>query len=150
MEHNGADLMANELETYSYKDPVSPKCSPDGPLTQPWSPGSPSSSSLQGQIHEESEETVSTIEQVHISSIQGNLKVSQSQKHFFLKLHCPKRSKILDKILPQPHRAESLLSTKFHFQIHDTGSRKETIVRSWKEQLRYHSQKVGGAVKRLD
>ena len=68
MENNGADLMANELENYSYKDPVSPKCSPDGPLTQPWSPGSPSSSSLQGQIHEESEETVSTIEQVHISS----------------------------------------------------------------------------------
>ena len=82
MEHNGADLMANELENYSYKDPVSPKCSPDGPLTQPWSPWSPSSSSLQGQIHEESEETVSTIKQVHISSIQGNLKVTKSQKHF--------------------------------------------------------------------
>ena len=93
MEHNGADLMANELEDYSYKDPVSPKCSPDGPLTQPWSPGSPSSSSLQGQIHEESEETVCGIEQVDIYSIQGNLKVSQSQKHFFLKLHCPKKER---------------------------------------------------------
>ena len=49
-------------ELYSYKDPVSPKCSPDGPLTEPWSPGSPSSSSLPEQILEESED--SAIEEV--------------------------------------------------------------------------------------
>ena len=53
-------------ELYSNKDPVSPKCSPDGPLTEPWSPGSPSSSILQEQILEESED--STIEKVdHIN-----------------------------------------------------------------------------------
>ena len=44
-------------ELYSYKDSVSPKCSPDGPLTEPWSPGSPISSSLQEQILEESEDS---------------------------------------------------------------------------------------------
>ena len=60
-DHNG--LWSN---LYTYKDPVSPKCSPNGPLTEPWSPGSPSSSSLQEQILEESED--STIEKVdHIN-----------------------------------------------------------------------------------
>ena len=49
-------------ELYSYKDPVSPMCSPDGPLTEPWSPAAPSSSSLQEQILEECED--STIEKV--------------------------------------------------------------------------------------
>ena len=67
MDHNGADMMANELcELNSYKDPLSPKCSPDGPLTEPWSPWSHSSSRLQEEILEESED--STIEKVdHIN-----------------------------------------------------------------------------------
>ena len=34
------------------------------------------------------------------------LKVSKSQKQFFLKLHCPKKNEILDKILPYEARAE--------------------------------------------
>ena len=34
------------------------------------------------------------------------LKVSKSQKYFFLKLHCQKLNKILDKILPYEARAE--------------------------------------------
>ena len=60
-DHNG--LWSN---LYTYNDPVSPKCSPYGPLTEQWSPGSPSSSSLQEQIFEESED--STIEKVdHIN-----------------------------------------------------------------------------------
>ena len=37
------------------------------------------------------------------------LKVSESKKYFFLKLHCPKTNKILDKILPWLHRAELCL-----------------------------------------
>ena len=41
------------------------------------------------------------------------LKVSKSQKHFFLKLHCPKTNKILDKILPWLHRAEFCLLFRF-------------------------------------
>ena len=59
MDHNG--LWSN---LYTYKDPVSPKCSPYGPLTEQWSPGSPSYSSLQERFHEESEGTGSTIEEV--------------------------------------------------------------------------------------
>ena len=58
MDHNG-----QWDELYFCKDPVSPKCSPYGPLTDPWSPGSPSSSSLSG-FHEGSETTYSTIEEV--------------------------------------------------------------------------------------
>ena len=66
MDHNG--LWSN---LYTYKDPVSPKCSPYGPLTEQWSPGSPSYSSLQERFHEESEGTGSTIEEVlyHITCL---------------------------------------------------------------------------------
>ena len=74
MEHNGADMMANELcDLNSYKDPLSPKCSPSGPLNEPWSPGSPSSSGLQERFHEESEEIDSAIEEVlcHITYVLG-------------------------------------------------------------------------------
>ena len=55
MDHN--ELWSN---LYTYKDPVSPKCSPYGPLTEQWSPGSPSYSSL----HEESEGRDSADEEV--------------------------------------------------------------------------------------
>ena len=66
IDHNG--LWSN---LYTYKDPVSPKCSPYGPLTEQWSPGSPSYSSLQEHFHEESEGTDSTIEEVlyHITCL---------------------------------------------------------------------------------
>ena len=72
MDHNGADMMVNELcDLNSYKDPLSPKCSPSGPLNEPWSPGSPSSSCLQERFHEESEEIDSAIEEVlcHITYV---------------------------------------------------------------------------------
>ena len=38
------------------------------------------------------------------------VKVSKSQKYFFLKIHCPKTNNILDKILPYEAREEFFLT----------------------------------------